>query len=62
MIEFFLKENVNGTVYEVEINSTDDTTFRVVENGGPTKYYDSREDFLKDFGELEEWFWEAGGE
>lgn len=57
MIEFNLSETVNGVRYSVYIWSVDSITFRVIENGKYEKFYDSKEDFLLDFPELEDWFW-----
>lgn len=56
-INFKLEEYVNGTHYAVTINSPDGQEFTVKENDEKEVIYNSREDFLKDFGELESWFW-----
>lgn len=56
-IDFQLKENVNGTKYKLEIYSEDGRRFKVCENDSAYRTYDTREDFLKDFSDLKQWFW-----
>ena len=57
MIEFTLNERIGDLKYRVEITSPNGHVFRVIENGKREVIYNSREEFLEDFGELESWFW-----
>lgn len=56
-IDFKLKESINGVQYDLEIFSKDGEYFKTCENGRRYNEYFSKQDFLVDFPELEQWLW-----